>query len=73
MPQKASIWNKIEDSLNSRFSIRQFMYNTGLDKSEKREARNILNQFVLSGKIRRISQNLYEKIADTIIEKSKKK
>lgn len=64
MPKKSkSLWEQIKDSLKNKFSIKQFMFVTGLDQKDKREARNILSQFVLSGHIRRVTQNVYEKLS----------
>ncbi|MHA1797021.1 MAG: hypothetical protein ACTSVY_01125 [Candidatus Helarchaeota archaeon] len=55
------VWSKVEPDLNEIFSIQQFMTIMGMDKNDKREARNILNQFFESGKIYRLSKNLYKK------------
>ena len=57
------LYTKVETDLGKAFSLRQFMDLYGFDKStEKHEARNILNQFIQSKKIRRISKNMYQKI-----------
>lgn len=55
------LWKQVENDLNVIFSIQQFMAIVGMDKRDKREARNILNQFYKSGKIYRLTKNLYKK------------
>jgi len=55
------LWKQVENDLNAIFSIQQFMAIVGMDKRDKREARNILNQFYKSGKIYRLNKNLYKK------------
>ena len=55
------LWKQVENDLNMIFSIQQFMAIVGMDKRDKREARNILNQFHKSGKIFRLNKNLYKK------------
>ncbi|MHA1271449.1 MAG: hypothetical protein ACTSPY_16775 [Candidatus Helarchaeota archaeon] len=57
------LWGQIKDYLGEKFSIQQFMEILGMDESDKREARNVLHQLYLSGKIRRInnSKNMYIK------------
>ncbi|MHA1233018.1 MAG: hypothetical protein ACTSRP_23120 [Candidatus Helarchaeota archaeon] len=58
------LWNIIKDSLGKTFSIQQFMEILGMDESDKREARNVLHQLYLAGKIRRVnnSKNMYIKL-----------
>jgi len=58
------LWSQIKDYLGKTFSIDQFMEILGMDDSDKREARNVLHQLYLSGKIRRInnSRNMYIKL-----------
>ena len=58
------LWGQIKDYLNDTFSVAQFMEILGMDESDKREARNVLNQLYIAGKIRRInnSRNMYMKI-----------
>lgn len=57
------LYARVEKDLGDQFSIEQFMDLYGFDKtSEKREARNVLNQFVQAKKIRRLSKNMYQKI-----------
>ncbi|NVM54682.1 MAG: hypothetical protein HWN66_13340 [Candidatus Helarchaeota archaeon] len=56
------LWDKIKDELSSEFSLIQLMELLGMDEEDKREARNILNQFNTSGKIARISKNMYRKL-----------
>lgn len=56
------IWEQIKDELNPEFSLLQLMELLGMDEDDKREARNILNQFYHAGKIVRISKNMYRKL-----------
>lgn len=56
------LWEQIKDELNSEFSLIQLMELLGMEAEDKREARNILNQFNLAGKINRISKNMYRKL-----------
>ncbi|NVM28243.1 MAG: hypothetical protein HWN65_05335 [Candidatus Helarchaeota archaeon] len=56
------LWEKIKDELNPEFSLFQLMELLGMDEDDKREARNILNQFHITGKIARISKNMYRKL-----------
>ena len=56
------LWKQVEKDMGEIFSIQQFMNVVRMDlKSDKREARNILKQFHKSGKIYRLSKNLYKK------------
>ncbi|MFX1295829.1 MAG: hypothetical protein ACFFD2_13375 [Promethearchaeota archaeon] len=55
------LWENIKNSLNHEFSLIQLMEILGMDEEDKREARNILNQFYKNGKIIRISKNMYRK------------
>ncbi|MHA1652149.1 MAG: hypothetical protein ACTSYB_18360 [Candidatus Helarchaeota archaeon] len=56
------LWDKIKDGLNTEFSIFQLMELLGMDEDDKRDARNILKQFHITGKIVRISKNMYKKV-----------
>lgn len=56
------LWEQIKDELNSEFSLIQLMELLGMEADDKREARNILNQFNRAGKINRISKNMYRKL-----------
>jgi len=56
------LWEQIKDELNSEFSLIQIMELLGMEADDKREARNILNQFYHAGKINRISKNMYKKL-----------
>ncbi|MBD3226752.1 MAG: hypothetical protein GF329_01065 [Candidatus Lokiarchaeota archaeon] len=59
------LWGQIKDYLGETFSIYQFMELLGMDEFyDKREARNVLHQLYLAGKIKRVnnSKNMYEKI-----------
>ena len=58
------LWGQIKDYLNDTFSIEQFMEVLSMDESDKREARNVLHQLYLNGKIRRVnnSKNMYMKV-----------
>ena len=56
------LWESLKDSLNPEFSLLQFMELLGMDEEDKREARNVLNQFYNAGKITRISKNMYRKL-----------
>lgn len=56
------LWEKIKDELQTEFSLFQLMDLLGMDEDDKREARNILNQFHRTGKITRISKNMYRKL-----------
>ncbi|MFW5895574.1 MAG: hypothetical protein ACOCT9_02400 [archaeon] len=56
------IYNKIKEHLPNQFSIYQLMELLEVGKSEIREVRNLLKQFYLKGYIKRISDNMYEKI-----------
>jgi len=56
------LWDKIKNDLAPQFSLFRLMEVLGMDESDKREARNLLHQFFLSGKVRRISKNIYQKI-----------
>jgi len=60
------LWGQIKDYLGKTFSIYQFMEILGMDESDKREARNVLHQLYLAGKIRRVnnSKNMYIKLED---------
>lgn len=55
------LWKQVEKDLNAIFSIQQFMAIIGMDKRDKREARNILSQFHKTGKVYRLTKNLYKK------------
>ena len=56
------LWEQIKDELNAEFSLIQLMELLGMEAEDKREARNILNQFNRAGKINRISKNMYRKL-----------
>ncbi len=56
------LWEQIKDELGIEFSLIQIMELLGMEAEDKREARNILNQFYSSGKIVRISKNMYRKL-----------
>lgn len=56
------LYNKIKDRLPNQFSIYQLMDLLEVDKFEIRKVRNLLKQFFLKGYIKRISDNMYEKI-----------
>jgi len=56
------LWNQIKGELNPQFSLLRMMEVLGMDEADKREARNVLHQLFLSGKIRRISKNMYRKL-----------
>ena len=55
-------YNNIKDKLPKQFSIFQFMSISGIDALEVRNARNILKQFSLKGKVKRLSKNMYQNI-----------
>jgi len=55
------LYNRIKDSLHSQFSILQIFSVLGTDASEGRKVRNLLQQFVIQGYIKRISKNMYQK------------
>ena len=56
------LWESIKDALSPEFSLLQLMELLGMAEEDKREARNILNQFYKAGKITRISKNMYRKL-----------
>jgi len=56
------LWDKIRNDLKLQFSLFRMMEVLGMDEGDKREARNILHQLFVSGKIRRISKNVYQKL-----------
>jgi hypothetical protein len=56
------LWEQIKDMLATEFSLLQLMELLGMDAEDKREARNILNQFYHAGKILRLSKNMYRKV-----------
>lgn len=56
------LYNKIKDRLPNQFSIYQLMDLLEVDKFEIRKVRNLLKQFFLKGYIKRISDNMYQKI-----------
>ncbi len=56
------IWDQIKNELKPEFSLRQVMEVLGMDKDDKREARNILQEFFVAGKIIRHSKNMYKKL-----------
>ena len=56
------IWESVKSELSNDFSLLQLMELLGMDEEDKREARNILKQFHLAGKIVRISKNMYRKL-----------
>jgi hypothetical protein len=56
------LWDQIKNDLNPQFSLLRLMEVLGMDETDKREARNILHQLFISGKIRRISKNMYQKL-----------
>ena len=53
---------KVADKLPKQFSIFQLMAVLQMEQEDHREARNILNQWVKRGYIKRISQNIYEQL-----------
>lgn len=57
------LYNKIENELTQIFSIFQFMSILGINATEVRYARNLLKQFSIYGYVKRLSKNMYEKIA----------
>ena len=56
------IWESIKSELGNEFSLMQLMELLGMDEEDKREARNILKQFLIAGKIVRISKNMYRRL-----------
>lgn len=56
------LYENIKDELPSEFSLFQLMQLLGMDEEDHREARNILKQFYLTGKIVRTSKNMYRKL-----------
>lgn len=56
------LWNQIKNELNPQFSLFRLMEVLGMDETDKREARNVLHQLFVAGKIRRISKNMYQKL-----------
>ncbi len=56
------IWEMIKNELHQEFSLLQLMELLGMDAEDKREARNLLQQFYKAGKIVRISKNMYRKV-----------
>ena len=55
------LWDQIKNELKSEFSLIQLMELLGMGEDDKRDARNLLNQFHKAGKIIRISKNMYRK------------
>jgi hypothetical protein len=58
------LWGQIKGYLDETFSIQQFMELLGMDRTDKREARNVLHQLYIAGKIKRVnnSKNMYRKL-----------
>ena len=43
------LWGQIKGYLDETFSIQQFMELLGMDRTDKREARNVLHQLYIAG------------------------
>lgn len=56
------LWDQVKNELKAEFSLTQLMELLGMTAEDKREARNILQQFYQTGKIIRLSKNMYKKV-----------
>lgn len=63
------LYKLAEKNLPDQFSIYQFMALLDMEEDDAREARNILRQFYQLGYIKRLSKNMYLKVAKSEAEK----
>jgi len=61
---KMGLYQRIKENLPKQFSIFQVMSLFGISSPDVRTARNILKQLYQQGLIKRISRNMYQRIAN---------
>ena len=69
------LYQRAAKTLPQQFSIFQMMAVLGMEEADHHEARNVLKQWYLQGLVKRISNNMYERVpagqASTIVTKEK--